>query len=88
MNDNATKELESLVGRNASQIAYANLQYDAHPLVEAVLDAAILIRAEPHYLSTWVYITQWPDGTTIWHAPDGDAVATVFRDGTIHVERM
>jgi hypothetical protein len=88
MNEDPYEELESLVGKNASQIAYANLQHDAHPLVEAVLDAAILIRAEPYYMSTWVYVTQWEDGTTIWHAPEGDGTATVFRDGTIHVERM
>ena len=86
MDEGAYLELDSLVGRNASMIAYANLQYDNHPLVEAVLDAAILIRAEPHYLSTWLYVAQWEDGTTIWRAPDGDATATVTREGSIRVE--
>lgn len=77
MDDQVHEELGSLAGKNASAIAFANLQFDTDPLIATVLDAALLIRDEPYYMSTWVYVTQWDDGTTIWCAPDGSAMAAV-----------
>ncbi|MFC2173072.1 hypothetical protein ACFLU6_10640 [Acidobacteriota bacterium] len=81
-------ELRSLEGKNASQICYTNLRYDTYPPIMLVLDAATMLRDDPYYKSSWIYLTQLSDGATLWKAPDGSELATVRLDGAVNFERI
>lgn len=78
--------LEALVGESAGAICLTlNLPYQ--PPYQSVIDAASRIAYdEDRFMSTWSFVTQWADGTTVWHAEDGAAVAMVAPDGSIRVQ--
>jgi hypothetical protein len=80
------QELEALVGKNAGAICRTlNLPYE--PPYQTVIDAASKIAYdEDRYMSTWSFVTRWPDGTTVWRADTGRSVAIVTPDGTVHIE--
>lgn len=86
-----TEELVPLVGKSAGAICFTlNLPYE--PPYQSVIDAASKIAYdEDRFLSTWSFVTQWLDGTTIWRAGDNNAedggfVAIVTPDGSIRIE--
>ena len=80
------KELEPFIGESAGAICRTlNLPYA--PRYQAVLDAASKIAYdEDRYMSSWLFVTQWPDGTTVWQAEDRSSVAVVGPDGSIRVQ--
>jgi hypothetical protein len=80
------EKLMPLVGKNAGAICRTlNLPYK--PPYQSVIDAASLIGYDQDlYMSTWIFVTQWLDGTTIWRSEDGSAKAIVSRDGSIWIE--
>ncbi len=79
------KELDALVGQSAGAICRTlNLPY--RPPYQSVIDAASKIAYdEDRYMSAWSFVTQWLDGTTVWRAEDGEAVAVVAPDGSVRV---
>lgn len=79
--------LEALAGKSAGEICLTlNLPYE--PPYQSVIDAASKIAYdEDLYMSTWSFVTQWLDGTTIWRAEDGSSIAVVAPDGSVRVER-
>lgn len=79
------EELRALVGKSAGAICRTlNLPYE--PPYQSVIDAASKIAyEEDRYMSAWSFVTQWLDGTTIWRAEDGEAIATVAPDGSVRV---
>jgi hypothetical protein len=79
--------LETLVGRSAGAICLTlNLPYE--PPYQSVIDAAAKIAYdEDRYMSAWLFVTQWLDGTTVWRAEDGSSIAVVGPDGSVRVEQ-
>ena len=79
--------LEHLVGESAGSICRTlNLPYE--PPYRSVIDAASKIAYdENRYMSTWSFLTQWLDGTTVWRAEDGGSIALVAPDGSIRMQR-
>jgi hypothetical protein len=78
--------LETLVGESAGAICLTlNLPYE--PPYRSVIDAASKIAYdEDRYMSAWSFVTQWPDGTTVWRAEDGGSIAVVAPDGSVRVQ--
>lgn len=77
------QELKSLVGKNASAIAYTNLRFYDAPQIAAVLEAAMIIRDTPYYLSSWLFCAIGEDGNTEWRAPNGNQMGIVTPDGVV-----
>ena len=84
--DGLDERLVPLIGKNAGAICRTlNLPYE--PPFASVIDAASLIGYDQDlYMSTWAFVTQWLDGTTVWRAEDGRATAIVSPDGNIQIE--
>lgn len=36
-------------------------------------------------MSTWSFVTQWVDGTTVWRDEKGSALAFVTGDEVVHI---
>ena len=85
--DDLIDELRALVGKSAGAICYTlNLPYE--PPYRSVIDAASQIAYdEDRYMSAWSFVTEWPDGTTVWRAEDRSAQAIVAPDGSVRVQR-
>ena len=81
-----TEELNTLVGKSAGAICHTlNLPYE--PPYQTIIDAASIIAYdEDRFMSAWSFVTQWLDGSTVWRAEDGEAVAIVTPDGAVHVQ--
>jgi hypothetical protein len=78
--------LRPLVGETAGAIC-RTLDLPYEPPYRSVIDAASRIAYdEDRFMSTWSFVTQWLDGTTIWRAEDGAAVALVSPDGSVHIQ--
>ena len=79
------KELEALVGQSAGAICHTlDLPYE--PPYQTILDAASKIAYdEDRFMSAWFFVTQWLDGTTVWRAESGEAVAFVAPDGFVGI---
>jgi hypothetical protein len=78
--------LHSLVGKSAGAICYSlNLPY-VPPFVTIIDAASRIAYDEDLYMSTWSFVTEWLDGTTVWRAEDGSELAFVERDGSIRVQ--
>ena len=80
------EELRALVGKSAGAICYTlNLPYE--PPYQTVIDAASKIAYdEDRFMSAWSFVTQWPDGTTVWRAAGEDAIAIVAADGSVRIQ--
>ncbi len=79
------EKLNALVGQSAGAICHTlNLPYE--PPYRAILDAASMIAYDQdRFMSAWLFVTQWLDGTTVWHAESGEAVAFVAPDGSVRM---
>jgi hypothetical protein len=82
------EKLGVLVGQSAGAICYTlNLPYA--PPYQKIIDAASRIAYdEDRYMSTWSFVTQWIDGTTVWQSADQCAKALVSTDGKVQIETM
>ena len=81
------ERLQALVGKSAGAICRTlNLPYV--PPYRSIIDAASGIAYdEDRYMSAWLFVTQWMDGTTVWQAEDQSVRALVFADGNVQIER-
>jgi hypothetical protein len=80
------ERIRALVGRSAGAICRTmDLPY-ALPY-DSIIDAASRIAYdEDRYMSAWLFVTQWMDGTTLWQTEDQSARALVSTDGHIRIE--
>ena len=80
------ERLQALVGKSAGAICRTlNLAYVLP--YQSIIDAASRIAYdEDRYMSAWLFVTQWMDGTTVWQTEDGSARALVSADGDIRIE--
>jgi hypothetical protein len=81
-----TEELQGLAGQSAGAICRTlNLPYE--PPYQTIIDAASNIAYDQdRFMSAWLFVTQWLDGTTVWRAEDGEAIALVAPDGTVRIQ--
>jgi len=79
-------ELRELFGKSAGAICRSlNLPYE--PPYQAVIDAAEKIAYDQDlYMSAWHFVTQWLDGTIVFHSEDGESAAFVTPDGNIRFQ--
>jgi hypothetical protein len=74
-----------LVGKSAGAIC-RTLALPYEPPYRNILDAASTIAYdEDRYMSTWTFVSQWLDGTTVWHSPDGASEAFVSTKGDLRI---
>jgi hypothetical protein len=74
-----------LIGQNAGAIC-RTLALPYEPPYKHVLNAASTIAYdEDYYMSTWTFVSQWLDGTTVWRCPDGTSQAFVSADGSLRI---
>lgn len=80
------EKLRALVGKSAGAICHTlNLPYK--PPYRAIIDAASRIAYdEDRYMSAWLFVTQWMDGTTVWQTEDRCAKALVSVAGDVQIE--
>jgi len=80
-------EFDDLVGASAGAICRTlNLPYE--PPYRSIIDAASRIAYdEDRYMSGWSFVTQWPDGTTIWRLEGEAGIAIVPPEGYVRIER-
>jgi len=54
---------------------------------QSIIDAASKIAYdEERYLSTWTFVEQWMDGTTLWLSADKSTRALVFPNGNVEFQ--
>ena len=82
------EELGALVGKSAGAICRTlNLPYVSP--YRSVIDAASRIAYdEDRFMSAWSFVTQWLDGSTVWRAEDGEAIAVVAPDGSVRIRPL
>jgi hypothetical protein len=81
--DELDERLKPLIGQSAGAICYT-LDLPSVPPYKAIIEAAALIAYDQNlFMSTWQFITQWQDGSTLWRSPDGNATIVVTPDGEI-----
>lgn len=80
------EEIKALVGKSAGAIC-RTLELSYEPPYQSIIDAASKIAYdEDRYMSTWSFVAQWQDGTTVWQSEDRSARAFVFANGTVQIE--
>lgn len=78
-------ELIALIGQSAGTICRSLELPFAYPY-EFVLNAAAEIgSADEQPMSSWQFVNQWLDGSTVWRAEDGRGMVIVKPDGSIQV---
>jgi hypothetical protein len=74
-----------LVGQSSGAIC-RTLALPYKPPYRNILDAALTIAYdEDYYMSTWTFVSQWLDGTTVWRSPDGTSEAFVSTEGDLRI---
>jgi hypothetical protein len=78
--------LGRVIGKSAGAICRTlNLPYE--PPYREVIDAASKIAYDQdRYMSAWICEALWLDGTTVWRAEDGTALALVYADGSVDIQ--
>ena len=80
------ERLQSLIGKSAGAIC-RTLELPFVPPYEVVIEAASKIAYDQDmYMSAWLFVTQWQDGSTVWRASDGHATALVTPDGVVNIQ--
>ena len=80
-------ELQPLVGKSAGAIC-RTLELPFVPPFESVIRAASQIAYDQDlYMSAWLFVTQWQDGTTVWRTAEGDATALVSPQGEVDIKK-
>lgn len=80
------EEIRSLIGKSAGAIC-RTMELPYVPPYQSIIDAASRIAYdEDRYMSAWLFVTQWIDGTTVWQSEDRSARALVSPGGEVKVE--
>lgn len=78
--------LKGLVGKSAGAICYSmNLPY-VQPYKGVIEAASKIAYDEDRYMSTWSFVFQWADGTTVWQSADRSKKALVYPDGGLEIQ--
>lgn len=78
-------ELKSLIGKSAGAIC-RTLELPYIPPFDIVIEAASKIAYDNDmFMSAWLFVTLWQNGTSVWCEPDGSATALVTPDGNVNI---
>jgi hypothetical protein len=78
--------LKQLVGKSAGAIC-RTLELPFEPPYKVIIEAASKIAYDQDlYMSTYLFETLWLDGTTVWRASDGHAIALVTSIGEVKIQ--
>jgi hypothetical protein len=84
--DQLDDRLKELVGKSAGAICHTlNLPY-SQPYKTVIKAASEIAYDEDRYMSTWSFVTQWGDGTTVWQSADRSKKALVYPDGGLEIQ--
>ena len=79
--------LQALIGKSAGAIC-RTLELPFVPPYDIVIEAATRIAYDQDlYMSAWVFVTQWLDGTTVWRASNSRATGLVTLNGTVIIQK-
>jgi hypothetical protein len=79
--------LQPLVGKSAGAIC-RTLELPVEPPYQAVIEAASKIAYDQdQYMSAWLFVDLWLDGTTLWKSNTDQQIAVVSPDGTIQIDK-
>jgi len=82
------EKLVALVGKSAGAIC-RTLELPFVPPFDVVIEAASNIAYDQdRYMSAWLFVSLWQDGTTVWRASDGHATALVTPDGIVNIQTI
>ncbi len=82
------EKLAPLVGNSAGAIC-RTLELSYVPPYKSVIDAASKIGYDQDlYMSAWLFVSQWQDGTTLWRESDDHANAQVTPDGKVNIQEI
>lgn len=82
------EKIKLLVGKSAGDIC-RTLDLPYVPPYQSVIDAASKIAYdEDRFMSAWLFVTQWIDGTNVWQSEDRRAKALVSIGGDVRIERI
>jgi hypothetical protein len=80
------ERIKALIGKSAGAIC-RTMALPYAPPYQSIIDAASTIAYdEDRYMSAWLFVTQWVDGTTVWQSEDQSAKALVSTEGNIQIE--
>jgi len=86
-NSDLDPELKPLVGKSAGAIC-RTLELPFEPPYQAVIEAASKIAYDQdQYMSAWLFVDLWLDGTTIWEMETHQQIAVVSPNGTVQIEK-
>lgn len=80
------EKLKPLVGKSAGAICLTLNLPDEPPYQEIIEAASRIAYDEDRYMSAWLFVTQWLDGTTVWQSEDRSSRALVSSDGDVQIE--
>ena len=84
--DTLDEALQPLIGKSAGAIC-RTLELPFVPPFDTVIEAALIIAYDQDlYMSAWLFVSQWQNGTTTWLAPNGQANAQVTTDGKVYIQ--
>jgi hypothetical protein len=78
-------EERELTEMTAGEIAHGDFRM-GDPVLDSIVEAAAAVQESIR--STWFFVEQWPDGTTVWREPEGRAMAMVSPEGVIREEAL
>ena len=82
------EELQALVGKSAGAIC-RTLELPVVPPYDTVIEAASRIAYDQDlYMSAWLFVEQWLDGSTLWRAENGHATAIVSPAGRVQIQEL
>ena len=77
--------IQDLAGRSAGEICRMSDLPFRPPYRKIVEAASRIAYDQDKYMSTWSFVTQWLDGTTVWQSEDESTKAIVDINGNIRL---
>ncbi len=80
------EKLMAIVGKSAGAICRTLELPHMLPYKGVIEAASIIAYDQDRYMSAWLFVSQWQDGTTVWRDSNGHASAQVTPDGNINTQ--
>ena len=79
------EKLVVLIGQSAGAICRTLNLPQEEPYLIVLNVASQIAYDDDQFMSDWLFVNQWLDGSTVWRAPDGRGLVTVKPDGSIQI---
>ena len=81
-------ELKPLVGKSAGAICRTLELPFVDPYKTIIEAASIIAYDQDRYMSAWLFVSLWLDGTTVWRAPESHEISFVSPAGTVNIQTI